>query len=112
MTRVGVVSDAQLLWLYANARGLVSVAQEDFGLTPLEANAFGTPVAVLRAGGFLDSTAEGMSGSFIEEPTADCVRDTLRTFPNFSADLIRKHAATFSEDAFAGRLRELTAVPA
>jgi len=110
VTRVGVVSDAQLLWLYANARGLVSVAQEDFGLTPLEANAFGTPVAVLRAGGFLDSTAEGMSGSFIEAPTADSVRDTLRTFPDFSADLVRKHAATFSEEAFAGRLREIAAV--
>ncbi|QTE29660.1 glycosyltransferase [Pengzhenrongella sicca] len=107
VSAVGIVSDAQLRWLYANARGLVSVSQEDFGLTPLEANAFGTPVAVLRAGGFLDSTAEGVSGTFIEAPTANAVRDTLRDFPEFTPELVRKHAANFSEDVFSARLREI-----
>jgi glycosyltransferase involved in cell wall biosynthesis len=103
---LGVVSDAQLRWLYAHARALVSVSYEDFGLTPLEANAFGTPVAVLRAGGFLDSLAEGVSGTWVEEPTAEAVRDALRAFPAFDADAVRAHAARFDERAFGERLQQ------
>ncbi|MBX9245976.1 glycosyltransferase [Actinotalea ferrariae] len=106
---VGVVSDAQLRWLYANARALVSVSREDFGLTPLEANAFGTPSAVLRAGGFLDSTAEGVSGEFIETATADAVRSTLSSFPDHDRTLVRSHAARFSLEAFARRLWSVVA---
>ena len=106
---LGVVSDAQLRWLYANARALISVSYEDFGLTPLEANAFGTPVAVLRAGGFLDSLAEGVSGVWVEAPTAAAVRDALAHFPALDADLVRQHARTFDEQAFGRRLRSIVA---
>ena len=56
---VGRTSDAELRWLYANASALVSASYEDFGLTPIEAAAFGTPAALLRWGGFLDSLDEG-----------------------------------------------------
>ena len=103
----GVVSDANLRWLYANARALVSVSFEDFGLTPLEANSFGTPSAVLRAGGFLDSTAEGVSGMFIEAPTGAAVANTLRNFPQFDPAQVRAHAATFDQDHFTRRLQKL-----
>lgn len=104
---VGVVSDAQLRWLYANARALVSVSREDFGLTPLEANSFGTPSAVLRAGGFLDSTAEGVSGEFIEHATPESVHRTLRAFPDHDRRAVRAHAGNFSLERFARRLRDV-----
>ena len=45
-------SEAQLRWLYAHARALVATAHEDFGLTVIEAGAFGTPTVALAAGGF------------------------------------------------------------
>jgi glycosyltransferase involved in cell wall biosynthesis len=102
---LGVVSDAQLRWLYGHARALVSVSNEDFGLTPLEANAMGTPVAVLRAGGFLDSLAEGRSGVWIEAATPAAVEAALRGFPEFCSDDVRAHADRFSVDSFAERLR-------
>ncbi len=105
---LGVVSDAELRWLYANARALVSVSREDFGLTPVEANAFGTPVAVLRAGGFLDSTAEGVSGVFVEEASAGSVAATLRDLPDLDPVRVREHAARFGQDRFARRVREVT----
>ena len=59
-------------WLYANAAGLVAVAHEDFGLTPVEAQAFGLPAVVLRSGGYLDSAIEGITAVFVDE--ADAVR--------------------------------------
>ncbi|WP_300014139.1 glycosyltransferase [Pseudonocardia sp.] len=104
---LGLVSDAELRWLYAHATALVTVAFEDFGLTPLEANAFGTPVAALRAGGHLDSVVEGVSGSWIEEPTAASVRDTLVSLPSFDRRAVLEHAAGFSLDAFTRRIDDV-----
>lgn len=106
---LGVVSDAQLRWLYANARALVAVSREDFGLTPIEANAFGTPVAVLRAGGYLDSTVEGVSGIFIEEPTSVAVAHGLRDFPEFDRAALLNHADKFSLSTFGRRMKQIVA---
>jgi len=101
---LGIVSDPELRWLYANARALVTVAFEDFGLTPLEANSFGTPVAALRAGGHLDSVVEGVSGCWIEQPTTAAVKDTLLHFPDFDRAKIQEHAGKFSASAFRRRI--------
>jgi glycosyltransferase involved in cell wall biosynthesis len=106
---VGRVSDAQLRWLYENCRALVSASYEDFGLTPLEANAFGRPAVVLRAGGFLDTLVEGVTGVFIEEPTAAAVADAVHELPAVDPDTARANAQRYSEATFAGRMREIVA---
>lgn len=102
----GYVSEAQLRWLYANARALISVSREDFGLTPIEANAFGTPVLLLRAGGFLDSTDEGTSGLFIEDATVDAICTAVRNFPEtWDTVAIKRHAEKFSPQRFHDTIR-------
>lgn len=103
------LSDPQLRWLYANCTGLVAVGREDFGLTPLEANAFGRPVACLRAGGYLDTVRPGQTGVFIERPTVEGVLAGLRELraTHFSETAIRDHAQRFSPDVFADRLRTI-----
>lgn len=77
------VDDAQLAWLYANCAGTVSASYEDYGLTPLEAAAYGKPSAVLRAGGFLDTVVDGETGVFFDRPVAidiaDAVTDMLHS---------------------------------
>lgn len=106
--------EPQLRWLYAHTRGLMSMSHEDFGLTPVEANAFGRPALVLRAGGFLDSTLEGVSGLFIDEETVDAIVTGVRAFPassEWDVDAIRASADRFSPASFAHNLREvITAV--
>lgn len=107
---LGFVSDAQLRWLYANARALISVSREDFGLTPIEANAFGTPVLLLRAGGFLDSTDEGVSGLFIDESSIESVVAAVSTFPKlWDRNAIRRHATRFSPENFGKRILAIVA---
>jgi glycosyltransferase involved in cell wall biosynthesis len=103
------VTDAQLTWLYANAKALIACAYEDFGLTPLEAFSQGTPVLALRAGGYVETTVPGVTGEFIEEPTAESVVATVRRFlaADFDPALIRKHADSFSQEAFAARIRDI-----
>jgi len=103
------VNDAQLRWLYENCRALVSASYEDFGLTPLEANTFGRPAVVLRAGGFLDTLVEGVTGVFVEEPTAAAVADAVRGLPSVDPDTVRAHAQKYGEAVFAGRMREIVA---
>jgi glycosyltransferase involved in cell wall biosynthesis len=99
--RLGRVSDAQLRWLYSNAMALVSLSHEDFGLTPIEANAFGTPAVVLRAGGFLDTVVDGVNGVFVDTASEDALLRALRRLSDVAApDAIRAGAGRFSPAAF------------
>lgn len=102
--------EPKLRWLYAHTRALMSMSHEDFGLTPVEANAFGNPALVLRAGGFLDSTIEGVSGLFIDDETVDAIVTAVRAFPaatDWDADTIRAAADRFSPTSFARNLRDV-----
>lgn len=103
------VDDAQLRWLYANARGLIAVAREDFGLTPVEAQAFGVPVLALRDGGYLDTTVEGVTGLFVDHAEPEAIRAGLRAMADhwWHADEIRAVGAKYAPEAFAGRMRAL-----
>jgi len=106
---VSDISDDELRWAYAHAAALVAASYEDFGLTPLEGNAFGKPVVALRAGGYLDTVVEGVNGVFIERPApADINRgmDAVRSQP-WDPDAIRAHAEAFGEHNFIRRLTEL-----
>lgn len=79
---------------------------EDFGITPLEANACGKPVIAYRKGGALDTVVPGLNGLFFDEQTIESLAEALRSFDsaNFDPVLIRKHAEAFEETRF---IREL-----
>lgn len=111
ITAVSGLHDAQMRWLYANASGLVAVADEDFGLSPVEAQSFGIPSVVLRSGGYLDSTIEDVTGVFVDEPSPGRVAQAIRSLRSRSwdAEAIRVSGKRFSCDAFAGRMNEIVA---
>jgi glycosyltransferase involved in cell wall biosynthesis len=106
---VGTVSDEELAWLYSKCAGIVTASYEDYGLTPLEAAAFGKPSVALRWGGFVDTVDEGKTGVFFDSPTPTQVRVAIRRLraQNFDAAAIREHAARYSEEAFVERLRSI-----
>ncbi|MCP5030699.1 MAG: glycosyltransferase family 4 protein [Actinomycetia bacterium] len=100
------VSDAELAWLYQQSAGLVTVAYEDFGLTPLEAAGMGKPTVALAAGGFLDTVIEGETGLFV--PSLDPLdlanameKLRLRTWDH---QVLVDQAALFSEASFVDNL--------
>ncbi|MCU1498326.1 MAG: glycosyltransferase family 4 protein [Acidimicrobiales bacterium] len=111
VTLLGGVDEAQLRWLYASARVLVSAAHEDFGLTPTEAGAFGCPVVVLRHGGHLDTVVEGTTGAFFDRVAPRAISEAIDDVDRatWSGAAIRGHAATFDEASFAARLRAIAA---
>jgi glycosyltransferase involved in cell wall biosynthesis len=107
----GRVTDAQLRWLYAACRVLVTASREDYGLTPLEAASFGKASAVLRGGGFLDTVVEGETGLFLDEAAPKAIAATLRRLLAAPPppERLRAHADGFSEERFIERLREVVA---
>ncbi|MHB8470288.1 MAG: glycosyltransferase [Gaiellaceae bacterium] len=111
VTLVGGVSDAEMRWLYAQSAGLVAASHEDYGLTPLEAAAFGKPSAVLRFGGFLDTVVADETGLFFERPAPADIAAAVRRLRALRWDqsALGAHAASYSEDRFVERLRAIVA---
>lgn len=101
------LGDDALTRLYGDARALVALAYEDFGLTPIEAAAHGTPSVVLRWGGYLDTMAEDLTAIFVDAPTAPALLAGIAAFESrdWDAEAIRKHAEQFTEQVFIDRLR-------
>lgn len=109
VTFTGRVSEAELRWLYAHCSTVVSASHEDFGLTPVEAGLFGKPVAVLRAGGFLDTTIEGVTGLFFEQPEPWAVAEGIRRVlaERWNPVEIAAAADRFSIAGFTKRMHEI-----
>ncbi len=105
------LSDGQMRWLYAHSQALIAPSFEDFGLTPLEAGVYGKPALTLRAGGFLDTIAPGVTGEFFDEPTPAAIAAAVRANAgrSWDADAIRAHGDAFTEARFAAALRRAIA---
>ena len=103
------ITDGELAWLYRGARALIAISYEDFGLTPLEAAAFGKPSIVLRWGGYVETMVENLTAVFIEVPEAQHVRRALEQLDAREWDVGRivEHAARYHEDVFVENIREL-----
>jgi glycosyltransferase involved in cell wall biosynthesis len=101
------IDDDQLRWLYATSRALVAASYEDFGLTPIEAAAFGTPSIVLRFGGYLDTVVDGETGLQFAEPDPRAIRNAVDRLDLEPLDpaVIRRHAARFAPERFHEALR-------
>ena len=108
---VGRVEDEELRWLYAHCAAVVAASYEDFGLTPLEAAAFGKPSAALRWGGFVDTIVDRETGIFFDEPKPTSMADAVQTClrENWSVGTLERQAAAFSERRFVDRLEKSVA---
>lgn len=98
----GHVPRAELIDSLTRARSLILPGIEDFGITPLEAMAAGTPVVAFGAGGVLDSVVQNVTGIFFREPLVESLAQALREVEGRTWDrqAIRVHAAQFSRSRF------------
>lgn len=100
-------SDHAVRELYRTARALVFPVLEDFGIVAVEAQACGTPVVGLAAGGSLETVRAGVTGVLVESDDVAAVRDGLERVLAAppSAEACRRHAERFSADRFADEFR-------
>lgn len=104
---LGFVPDETLPNLYANATALLMPQLEDAGITPLEAQACGTPVIAYGKGGALDTISNGITGIFFDAQTVESISAAINNFSNtaFNAEVIRTHARQFSATNFKKQLQ-------
>jgi glycosyltransferase involved in cell wall biosynthesis len=98
----GRVSRADVISHLARARSLILPGIEDFGITPLEAMALGTPVVALAAGGVLDSVVDNVTGILFMQPDVESLRRALGTVEarEWDRNGLRAHATRFSRQRF------------
>jgi len=100
----GRVSDDELLKLYQDCRAFIFPGEEDFGITPLEAQACGRPVIAFGRGGTLETVVDGQTGLFFDQQDTESLKFALKRFidceATFDPKVIRQQAEGFSVDRF------------
>jgi len=96
---------------YRAARAFIFPGEEDFGITPVEATACGTPVLAYAAGGALETVREGLNGALFPEQTVESlVRAIGALHPaSFDPAAMRAHALEFSQAKFRERFQAVVA---
>jgi glycosyltransferase involved in cell wall biosynthesis len=105
------VAYAELVGLMQRARAMVFAAEEDFGITMVEAQACGTPVIAFGEGGARDifgaSPSAPPTGVLFEAQSVEAIIAAVRRFEavaaQFSPAACRANALRFSEPLFRER---------
>ncbi len=105
---LGRLPDQEVRAQMARCRAFVFPGDEDFGLTPVEAQASGRPVIAYGAGGALATVVEGSTGLFFFEPTPEALAEIVVNFrdDSFDPQAIRRHAEEFSTERFMRRFMQ------
>ena len=86
------------------AKAFIFAAEEDFGITPVEAQACGTPVIAFGRGGILETVKEGQTGFFFQEQHSASIRQSILRFEQEKLSCtpaeIREHARQFTKSKF------------
>lgn len=110
---LGYKPDEVVIEYYTNAKALIFPGEEDFGLTPVEAMACGTPVIAFRKGGVMESVIEGRCGEFFDEPTVESLATAVRKFLAkskkgiYDPSFIRQRAEEFDKRVFVEKINEV-----
>jgi glycosyltransferase involved in cell wall biosynthesis len=103
---LGRLEDDEIARLYARCRGFIFPGYEDFGITPVEAQAAGRPVIAYGRGGTTETVLDGITGVFFDEQAVDSVVEAMLRFEKSSFDprACRTNAERFSTSEFRRRL--------
>lgn len=92
---------------YQSCRAFIFPGLEDFGITPLEAQAAGAPVVAFGSGGALETVVDGKTGIFFDSQAADCLNQAIADLNVLAeskedtlAETCRRNAEGFGVDRF------------
>ena len=93
-----------LAYHFERCRAFILPGIEDFGITPLEAQAAGAPVIAFGQGGALETIIDGKTGRFFGEQTPPSLAETIARFEAepqlYSPAAARRQAEQFSPERF------------
>lgn len=99
---LGYVPDEDLPELMAKCKAFLFPGLEDFGITPVQAQAAGRPVIAYGGGGALDTVIPGKTGEHFNEMTVDSLAAVMENFDAsaYDPDVLRQHARKFDVTIF------------
>jgi glycosyltransferase involved in cell wall biosynthesis len=105
---MGRLSDADVALHMSQCQALLFPGEEDFGLTPLEANAAGKPCIAYAKGGTLDTIIDGVTGVLFAEASAESIAEAIirSESTKWTPELLRCHAERFDTAVFAEKFVE------
>lgn len=116
ITFLSDLSSEELAAVYAGCRALIFPQHEDYGITPLEANAAGRPVIAYGAGGVLATQIPASynpacaTAIFFKHQTADDLLKAIKQYEliehRFDPYFIRSHAESFDESIFINKIKD------
>jgi glycosyltransferase involved in cell wall biosynthesis len=98
----GSLSDAETTTRFKKCKAFIFTANEDFGITPVEAMSAGRPVVAFGKGGSSETVVDGVTGVFFDSQTVDSLEKAIIKFEKASFDTgkIVARAADFSKENF------------
>ncbi len=104
----GVLPDQEVREYYRGCRAFLFPGLEDFGITPVEAQACGRPVIAYGRGGALDTVIPGETGVLFDSQNTESLMQAMEEFESlrWDTDKIRKHAEGFSNQRFDREISE------
>ncbi|HBR1636916.1 TPA: glycosyltransferase family 4 protein [Klebsiella pneumoniae] len=106
---LGYQSDLEMQNLMRKAKAFVFAAEEDFGITPVEAQACGTPVIAYGKGGALETVldinhSKTPTGILFDKQSCDSIIEAVENFENskdcYHPEDCRRNAMRFSVERF------------
>jgi glycosyltransferase involved in cell wall biosynthesis len=100
--------------LYSECKAFLMPQHEDYGITPLEANASGRPVIAFAQGGVLETMvpftgdSKKCTGVFFNEQTEQSLINAIEQFEtlDFDPQFIREHSEKFDEAIFINKIKD------
>ncbi|PIE31578.1 glycosyl transferase [candidate division KSB3 bacterium] len=92
----------------SRCQALIFPGEEDFGITPVEAQSSGRPVIAYHGGGALETVTEH-TGLFFHQKTPEALVEAVQQFDasRFDPVAIREHAEQFDIAVFRQQIREM-----
>lgn len=113
ITFTGKVSEQEKHSLIEGSLGLINtVADEDFGIVPIEVMGHGKPVLAHRSGGHLEIIKENVSGMFFDDVNFEALSLKIKEFDDaikankFDAEAVRTSVAKYSKERFQAEFKK------
>ena len=103
---LGNLSRSVVISHMAKAKGFIFPGVEDFGITPLESLAAGTPVIAYKIGGVLETLNESVA-QFFDKDQEECLIEAIINFENrtFDKNRLVERSHEFSKEKFKNNIQ-------
>jgi glycosyltransferase involved in cell wall biosynthesis len=95
---------------YRDCTAFIFPTEDDFGIAPVEAMAYGKPVLAYRKGGATETIIEGKTGEFFDYQNSAILADGIRrlrlNLKNYNPQFISRHVEKFSKQRFEKEIKE------